>query len=1082
MRKQDCRSYNIPNNKYVISLIEKNKLEKLTEHSSEEYNNFIENYKSEKTKWKVQNLSGEDLRERKIQYKKEKKILKDGFNILQKKYIICSAEYNNMTIEIKQNKKIEENNIPFAEKISKLAERGSKSSTAFMGRKNIKIKLINSEKPKQIISNESIYALIKKNKIENKMYDINSESYQKHTIKAGDSSDSVDSSDSEDSSPIPDKNKHNKHPKSIYLQSIIKEIFSDLQIITRSNNNFIELKEEFDAHKLQYIINNFKSFKDKLRWRERYELIDPCTIIKKYLKKCRTISTPVNGVADRFYVPVIYIQKKGRGRFYAKNSLSLQNIPREIRHTISKDFFYDIDIANAHPVILAYLCSVKKYPCSNLNIYINNRDHIFKILAKVGISRDVSKQLFLSLTNGGQALYRRLLSAHKNLPNFIWEYQDEMNNLHKLFSKHNSQEYKSVKQKRKKQGNDFNHRAAYMNTILLDCENTLLMHMCKYFNLNSLPHAVLCHDGLMVPKTQEDDYDLPGCCAFIKDEFGINISLKIKSMDEGLDIPDNIPKYKCPSLSYYTDFKNIIYNQPCPMEWLTEWSDNSLRLIENNGSSFYLTKNRNVHVFGDKSTQIYSKWVPIKDTKLEKNLQVKILVYNPYSIPDYSETSETSERDIKKNKKDKKDKKDKTPATELKKEKKEDLIYFSTLGITNKYKFPGGGKGYLDYLTENRIIKSHNTMDFFPFLKRKGPDPLYDSFNIFTGYPLEDVYVPDASPEYFENSLFYKFLLNDVCSKNKEELSRLFDDIADMIQDGAQIKGPDHLFYGAQGTGKGLIQKFLCMLLGTNYVILITNAKLYFDKNFNSNVVHKILKVFEELKERGAMFQNAETLRAEQTCEQERCEPKGIDPFFCRHCARYWKFTNCENSTHPANDDRRGNFHKMSSAHANDFNYFVPLWGSLKDSKFLKSAFEFFANRKYDTKNVYNSYMTVYKMDQVIHNLPNGIKFILEYICADFNKIEDLDVRIKSMTFRTKYREWCISGGIKYNLNTLRTQISKIGIKDPKVYRKNSIKNAYYIFNTYKLQETMRKYIKNKEYIFDFGEDLDDSDLNSDFE
>ncbi len=47
---------------------------------------------------------------------------------------------------------------------------------------------------------------------------------------------------------------------------------------------------------------------------------------------------------------------KDVGRFFAKGSLSLQSLPREIRHTISKDFDFDFDIVYAHPKILYQYC------------------------------------------------------------------------------------------------------------------------------------------------------------------------------------------------------------------------------------------------------------------------------------------------------------------------------------------------------------------------------------------------------------------------------------------------------------------------------------------------------------------------------------------------------------------------------------------------------------------------------------------------------------------------------------------------------------------------------------------------------
>ena len=58
-------------------------------------------------------------------------------------------------------------------------------------------------------------------------------------------------------------------------------------------------------------------------------------------------------------IKVHYKQNKSYGRFYAIKSLSLQNIPREIRHTIAKEYYVDIDIKNAHPEFLLKLCKIQ---------------------------------------------------------------------------------------------------------------------------------------------------------------------------------------------------------------------------------------------------------------------------------------------------------------------------------------------------------------------------------------------------------------------------------------------------------------------------------------------------------------------------------------------------------------------------------------------------------------------------------------------------------------------------------------------------------------------------------------------------
>ena len=46
----------------------------------------------------------------------------------------------------------------------------------------------------------------------------------------------------------------------------------------------------------------------------------------------------------------------GFGRVYATKSLSLGSIRKEVRHTLAKDIYVDIDIENCHPMILHQVC------------------------------------------------------------------------------------------------------------------------------------------------------------------------------------------------------------------------------------------------------------------------------------------------------------------------------------------------------------------------------------------------------------------------------------------------------------------------------------------------------------------------------------------------------------------------------------------------------------------------------------------------------------------------------------------------------------------------------------------------------
>ena len=777
---------------------------------------------------------------------------------------------------------------------------------------------------------------------------------------------------------------------------------------TQNNNGkhqFMKLSETFDANKLNHIIENFEDFKKQLRWRARYDEIDPFLITKRYLERSR------HGVVN-----VDYKQKRGFGRFCAVKSMSLQTIPREIRHTISRDFYFDIDMVNAHPVILEYLCLKYGFNCDSLIQYTHNRETLLKeVLIKGKVAdRDKAKQIYLSLTNGGSEDYGLV----DNPSDHLRDYKDEMLRLHSHFAFKFPEKFAITKASRIKSGKDYNHEAGFMNTLLCDMENEILMKMYEFFG--KVDNAVLCFDGIMLPN--DKDYDISGCEKTLFDYFGIDMSIKQKTMNEHLDLTGCvIDTYEYPRLEYFADFRTLVKKQTVYAEWVEEWINNSFQIIENNGKMYYLTRNKKVELFADKTTETRDVWKPTRPEDIEKSLKVKCNVINMLQDFEFSKKYKLM-----------------TP-----KEKKE-----------------------LDHTREEITQLTH------PYLKAKGEPALFDSFNLFTGFPLENIECSTITQD-FTNSKFYNHLKTDFFDC-KDELNHFLDHIADVIQDPAQIKGTSHLFYSAQGCGKGLLYKFMCKMLGIANTISIINTDTYFDKNFNADVSNKLLKVFEEVSEKGSAFKNHNRLKGEQTSEIERLEPKGIDPYTNRHCARFWYFTNNENSLYIENDDRRHTLHRVKKTHANNYDYFKPIWDEIKNETFLKSAFDFFASREYEEKNVMNAFTTAYKKDQKTANLSNGIKFIIKYLTSEF-KLEDVDHKIQSSVIKDKYRMYCESQGIKYQFKAFATQIKKMGIDDPRKISVNIsemddivMRKFCYIINPQKIQNDMMDFLQDPEFRLDF--------------
>jgi len=110
-------------------------------------------------------------------------------------------------------------------------------------------------------------------------------------------------------------------------------------------------------------------------------------------------------------IKVKYIKEK-YGRSNPLYSLGLYNIRREIRQSVTKNYYIDIDIENAHPVILHQILKHNNIKCDYLTNYINNREFYLKlVMEKYNIIRDESKKLFIRMLYGGS--YEKWIEENK---------------------------------------------------------------------------------------------------------------------------------------------------------------------------------------------------------------------------------------------------------------------------------------------------------------------------------------------------------------------------------------------------------------------------------------------------------------------------------------------------------------------------------------------------------------------------------------------------------------------------------------------------------------------------------------------
>ena len=188
-------------------------------------------------------------------------------------------------------------------------------------------------------------------------------------------------------------------------------------------------------------------------------------------------------------IPVKYHFSKNlqeKGRLYAENSLSLQNFKKEIRHALGKDFYHDIDMVNAHPMLIMQYCKDNDIECHYLNKYVANRESILKKIQDYhSITRNEAKKLMLRLCYLGQYIIEKEDQETKEISEFepkhklklILNFKNEMIQIAKKVTEIEKDTYELIKNDTTKK----NKRSTILSITAQVLEHKCLMAMYDYF-------------------------------------------------------------------------------------------------------------------------------------------------------------------------------------------------------------------------------------------------------------------------------------------------------------------------------------------------------------------------------------------------------------------------------------------------------------------------------------------------------------------------------------------------------------------------------------------------------------------------
>jgi len=477
------------------------------------------------------------------------------------------------------------------------------------------------------------------------------------------------------------------------------------------------------------------------------------TILQKYKKIIR---------ANK--VQVVYSQKyKGIGRLYAKgnNANTLQNMPRELRNTLARGKYIDVDMVNALPVIAYQECKKNNMKAPFLRKYNKYRDDkLQELIDEYNCDRDTAKQLPNRLMNGG-TIEKWIADNNLNreedcdIPPFWLSFKEEMINIYKGLYKIHYEYYKVVLENKEDNWNSISRLCFY---ALSDKENDIRVCAEEYLKALGYTIGVPFHDGMLIEiKEGLDDELLAQMKNHINQELGFDIEWKIKPMEDVITKTGSIED---------DDWK-------IPIEKSMVYDASFCMMIE-----------------GDNQKQVYQRRKKYVENFLTQTYHPECLFhFANYKLGYFSMYKRNGII-----------------------ERLED----TTSGIFSD----SNGKElcFTEVWLKDHMKKSKETYDWVPYnpfnnlhLNKLKPD----TFNTFQGYP--DVIDTFVNPDATKILDLWKEVVLNLCEGNPEYYHYYICFLAQMVQDPSNRKGVAVGFKSLQGEGKGTHLQALSYVIGEDH-------------------------------------------------------------------------------------------------------------------------------------------------------------------------------------------------------------------------------------------------------------------------
>ena len=329
----------------------------------------------------------------------------------------------------------------------------------------------------------------------------------------------------------------------------------------------MELTERLPLKPIQWLSQlSYTEFVEQCLNKDKKHTKEECKTKYSILQQFCQTNLKTSGITKR-----IYSYATGTsGRLFSGGSL--QGLPSTIRGLFMRDGVgTDLDMCNAHQVILKYICKLHQISCPHLEYYITHRD---KCLAKFE-SREIGKIVYLT------ALNKDTLNRAKDLPIEFKKYDAEIKQIQKklILIKEYAELIASVPENK-----PYNKLGSAVNRILCYYENIILQHAVHIVNLKGIEIAILMFDGLMIYGDYYKDTGLlDDISHYVEKQMpGLEMKWTYKEHNAELKVPEDFVETNTDKIKNENSFEYVA----------NEFEKNHLKII--NKSLFVKHDNNNI--------------------------------------------------------------------------------------------------------------------------------------------------------------------------------------------------------------------------------------------------------------------------------------------------------------------------------------------------------------------------------------------------------------------------------------------------------------------------------------------------------